>query len=671
MKTLVDRLNFRGIDESTSTELSVMFGSTGSLARSISNIEPLYRVGLWPLVSTTEPLTAMGIMSVLGYLLDQWQDVRVYRIFARIEEGNDPNSYTWDINSSQFTIDDWAIEDLGENVAISGSCEHNEAGWTLTLEIENDLLENEGSSKQIVIKTNSLQNLLLDLPAIAKELAQFLTVYTPSELAFYYHDLSIGEEELSSLLHHIFYWELHLFLSLWGRAWNNSLDEFTTLLQKSSPAKEFGAWLCIHALKRSLLPNYSPVYETLINQIDVARTTFEQYAHITTLGLSDVLFRLRMTAQAYLELETYIKEAQSDTNAWKALIGLYKRSGRINEAIGAYQQAIEADAADDILYSDYGDLMVILDYEKWQFNDFILIQEDMHADGLIWEAIAAYKAALNLNPKNIEALFKQTVQYVELFKEAEVYNCFEALLRLDTTKAYVRTIIEMLYNFDDIDPAIKLLSKQVLIEPELVQNHINIAIAYLDADDLVSAKKAIETARGLTKDAQVRTDIDRLMLSIDNPDFEVNLGEIIDIISAGNSLDDDDVDFLEAAVAAAPSFAEGYLLLAKAYTAWDDDAAALETLLDGQKYLPHDVDILEQLSRLLWKLDEKELALDYLNKGLKTHPRDVNLLSLTGWYLFQEDQDEQARVFLGRAEALNPRNVVFKEVREAIARTMN
>jgi tetratricopeptide (TPR) repeat protein len=158
------------------------------------------------------------------------------------------------------------------------------------------------------------------------------------------------------------------------------------------------------------------------------------------------------------------------------------------------------------------------------------------------------------------------------------------------------------------------------------------------------------------------------MLAADDPDFEAHLGELTDILSAGNLVDVEDAEFLEEAIAKVPTFADGYMLLAKAYVGWEEPATALETLLDGQKHLPDDLDILELLSRLLWESGQRKLAFEYLNKGLAKNPTYVPLLALTGQYLFEDGQEEEAKSFLARAEVVDPRHPALNRVRLAIAK---
>lgn len=198
--------------------------------------------------------------------------------------------------------------------------------------------------------------------------------------------------------------------------------------------------------------------------------------------------------------------------------------------------------------------------------------------------------------------------------------------------------------------------------------YINLAAAYLVADDRKQARIALEKARALTTSESVQAETDRLMLAAEDANFEAHLGEITDLISAGRNLSIKDVDFLEATLESAPRFGEVYVLLAKAYQVWGEPEAVLETLLDGQKNLPDDPDVLEMLARTLWATGEHKLAFDSLNKGLAKNPHHIPLLSLTGRYLFENGQEDAARAFLARAETIAPHHPALNDTRAYIAR---
>jgi tetratricopeptide (TPR) repeat protein len=227
------------------------------------------------------------------------------------------------------------------------------------------------------------------------------------------------------------------------------------------------------------------------------------------------------------------------------------------------------------------------------------------------------------------------------------------------------------YNLDDITPTFKILKDATAAQPERYDILLNLAVAYLADEDGDAAITYLQQARKLTDDESVHADIDRLMLSAEDPDFEMRLGEITDVVSAGNALTTEDVELLEEAVEKTPSFAEGYVLLGRAYVAWDEPATAIETLLDGHKQLPNDPDIIVVLAQTLWDSGERASAFGYLNKGLERNPTHVPLLAIIGRYLFEDGQEDAARAYLARAELIAPNHPVLSEVRVHISKMLD
>ena len=136
-------------------------------------------------------------------------------------------------------------------------------------------------------------------------------------------------------------------------------------------------------------------------------------------------------------------------------------------------------------------------------------------------------------------------------------------------------------------------------------------------------------------------------------------------------VDVEDVEYLERVLERVPSFAEVYVLVAKAYLIWGESSTALETLLDGHKNAPDDPEIIALLSETLWESGEEDLALSYLNKGINNNPTNVPLLALAGQYLFDDGQEEAAKAYLLRAEMISPRDPTLIRVRQYIGRILH
>jgi tetratricopeptide (TPR) repeat protein len=196
---------------------------------------------------------------------------------------------------------------------------------------------------------------------------------------------------------------------------------------------------------------------------------------------------------------------------------------------------------------------------------------------------------------------------------------------------------------------------------------INLAAVLLAGDRGEEAESVLRAALTKAEKESDQATIERMLLTAQDPDFEQRFGDLSGLIEAEGRPSDEDMEFLEDVLEQAPSFAQAYILLAKAYQYWNENETALEVLLDGQKHHPDNPDLLDGLAEALWQAGEGEVAFKYINKGLQSHPNHIPLLVRAGRYLFDNDQLADARVYLARAEALDPNDPVLGKARVYIA----
>lgn len=653
----------------TSDALSGIFGSTSAdIAQALADLNrPRLRIGLWPIISDVQVDTAMGLATILGFLLERWQEVRVYRLFARLE--GTPEGYNWSTSLSQFGVDDWQLEGLDENIAIWGALDKDEASWKLTLQVESDLVDNVETVETLVYSAQDISELVGILPRVAVEIAGVIEAGEARAAIPAYSSVATNDEKLHTLLGRLFQWELGLLLQLWGKQTTDDaiLSAADELLRAGQACgDEFAAWGVSSSIARAMSPIFAPLNDLLVPTVDDIVSSFPG-SMFPVMLLGTALFRSGRGQTAYNLLEGWVESSSDNADVWLLLADLYRQGGYFNEAVDTFQRAIESDATNSALYTRYGELMLALDNQGWGVEEFILVDPGRKsADLMTWEAVEAFQAALELDPTNVDARYSQVIQLAGLGDE-RLWDEFGNLVELDKSGERVRNVLESLYHVENIAPAIEALKNAIQRQPERYDLHLNLGVAYLVTENWKLANTALSRAYSLTDDSGVRADIDRLRLAADDPDFEGRLGEITDLVRAGSSLSIKDVDFLEATLVKAPQFVEVYLLLARAYQMWGEPDAVLETLLDGQRNLPDDPDILEMLARTLWTAGERKLAFDYLNRGLVKNPQHVPLLALAGRYLFENGQVDAARVFLTRAEAIAPRHPALNEVRVYIS----
>jgi tetratricopeptide (TPR) repeat protein len=674
MNNLARKLMTLVTGEQTNPNLpSSIFGTASQLGQNLDTRPPI-RIGVWPCVSADSPGVAMGLMTVLAFLLDRWRDVRAYRLFARLE--GDPRAYQWSMGQSQFDVDDWQLDQLDENVAVWGTLERSGDQWQLAITVENDLDE-DAEEETDTYQAENIAALVTLLPQVAQDIIQRFE--TRGAVAGKYDEVQAGDESLRVLLSDLFDWQLKLLLAVWGKPWPEF--EIKQALEKliragQAVGGEFGAWSVTNAVAHAMLPGYESINETVAAEAPRMVEQFGDTAY-PAIFISSSLYRMGYAQQAYELLEADVIAHPDSVASWLTLAELYRSAGRLLDAADTFQQAIEAGATSAILFTRYADLLTALNADNWDMDEYILLDlepEDLlerRDELLLLETVEAYGEAFRLAPEQVNLLSQQLLILIDLEEVERLWAEFARLVELDKKGEAVRTVADALYNVADLEPAIAILKRQIEQEPERCDLYVNLAVTYLSADEGELAAETLEKAEELTDADDVLADIERLLLSADDPEFEARLGELSAVASAGNTLNTKDVEFLEAAIEQAPSLGEAYVTLAKAYAAWGEEDTALETLMDGHENAPEDPDIVEMMAQMLWQAGERELAFNYLNKGVNANPNHVPLLALTGQYLFENGQEEDAKVYLARAEGIGPRHPALARARVNITQFMN
>ncbi|MEO8607664.1 MAG: tetratricopeptide repeat protein [Chloroflexota bacterium] len=668
--------------------VSAIFGQLSSQTTTLAESPLQFRIGMWPVQSDDESEIAMGVANLLAYLLERWPSIRVYRLLAPIEEGT--NDFTWTAHDSQFGVDDWELDGLDENAAIWGEYSRNGGHVSLTLNVENDFADD---SEQIFKKTwgaENLSHLVTILPQIAADIAEELNAGRPNPIVPLYDttaswDISALEKTIKT----VFAWERSVYFTLAGKSWSEqeiSADFLQLLSLAEELNKGLGAWIVANAAVRLLSRLYQPLFNPFPDYIlKLESKLFAEPEYAVTIAVA--LFRAGESVSAFYILEKAVEDTPQNVAVWLALAEIFWLGGEQGAALNAYQSAIQSRISSPFLYSRYADLLLAFDASNIAITpgaqrtsasgrsfteQYVLIDEQKTGDdGLLQEAVAANLEALKLEPTNLELRAHVVLNLLDL-EDERLWAEFEQLVQSDPSGNFVRNAIDGMYALQDLSDGIKILSDAVVSHPDRVDLHLNLAMIYLLAEEIDSALGELDLATNLAKsDPQTVADIERLTLTAEDPNFEQQLGEITDLVNAGGELSEENMDFLEEAMEKAPSFADLYIILANAYLHFDEVSDALDVLLDGQTALPDNPQVATNLGKALWRAGENELAFECLNKGLVKNKNYVPLLALTGQFLFEDGQDEEAKAFLSRAEALDSQDPVLREVRIAIANSLD
>ncbi len=654
-------------------------GTKSQLAAQPAGAEPLalgtlverarFRVGLWPLKSDSNPEAAMGLLTALGFLLEYWSELIVYRVFTQLE--GEPDSFDWDINLSQFGVDDFEIDGLDENVAVWGTLEREGRVWTLALEVEIDAAGDDAENPVLTYSADDWNGLITLLPQVASEIVALLGTEAVAPVAPLYAPGAYASKAVESLLAESFAWENELLLALWGADWPDDaiVEDETALIELGQAVGgTFGPGLVTSLAARawkteigrdSLLPTSDSLIEafpdTPLPAVILATAAYE-----TGPKGEDKALKLIREAVALHHEDVIVRQAMAE---------LFLKARRLDDMVDVYQRSIQDEVTSVSLLLRYGEILTAMRLNGMVMPRYMLAEGSRDIVQMLNEAVASYDAVLEREPDNVEAVYRRALLLAEA-DDDRLWPAFRRLVDLDTTGERTRAVIDSFQLVEDVAPGVRILKGAVEKTPERYFAHVNLAAALLSAERGSEAHAQLEQAEELTDNLTALADIERLFLSAADPDFEFHLGAISDTVNAGQPLDDADIDFLEDALEEAQSFSQVYLLLARAYVNAGDTAAALETLLDGQKLLPEDSDITALLAQTLWDSDESELAFEYLNQGLAINADAVSLLALTGRFLYEDDQADEARDFLARAESLDPDNSTLKDAKLHISRTL-
>ena len=667
MRSVAKKISSIGKSTQNVNSSSSIFGSAGSLSQSIQSTTS-YRIGFYPFVSKEQPEMSMGIASCLCYLLEQYQHLEVYRVFAKIELDDDDEI---SIEDSQFTPDDWEFDGLDNNITISGYIDHNDSTYSLSILVENSFSD-DSEDIRLNYEFSSLIELLNQLPGIAESIVSELKEKDSKELIISYNELGSDTESITELLHSIFDWNLDLYLYLWDVDWEDEQIEsqFNEILDLSQKLDNhsFAIWCISMIAKQVMQIGLDAVGDVIVPLIDKVYEIDED-GKISLVLLSRGLVNLGYTEQAISLIEQYTAKDSTDLSVWMTLIDIYSQVGQIGKAIDTVQQAIETGIEDEGLYWRYSSLLSIAQDKDWFVEDLLLIDPDEfdEAEQIIQEIIATLENILILNPNNLHVLYS-LMSYLIDTESDDMWAYFEKLVKIDTSSHYTRSIIDLMYKIVDLKPGFDILNEYMESNPENLVSYLNLAqLAVVDQNTdlalqyLKSCEELISSERN-----DLEVEIQRLKLSAIYLDFDQQYSEIKVILNAGRTVSEQDVEFLESAIEIAPTYGELYVTLTHCYLNWKDTEAALEVITEAQNNIGNHPRIVQTLAKILWEKGKKELAFNHLNDSLRQYPNDIQLLIQIANYLIENNQLNDSKPFLERAEIIAPSHPGLWQLRKEI-----
>lgn len=667
MKHVAEKFKAVGKVAKQTNNSSSIFGSAGSLAQSI-DAKVTYYIGFYPIIDKKNPELAMGIASCLCYLLEQYTDVEVFRVFAKIDtDGNEEI----DIEDSQFRASDWEFDGLDDNVLIYGYLEEDNSNYTLKLILDNSLLE-ESEEVEYSYQYTGLSLMLNDLPRIAEEITHEMKIETESELIISYEPLDSSVQFLSEVLAGMFYWNLDLYLHLWDVEWEDheieaQFHEMLALCKKVN--HPFAIWCVSMMAKHVMQVGLDTIGDVIVPLID---RVFEQDQNgmISVVVLSRGLVNLGYTEEAISLMEKNTLKESKNALVWLTLSETYMHGNQFNKAIDTNQRAIEIGIQDERLFWSYVQLLILAENNDWFVEQLLLVDPDEvdEADQIDQEIILALESIIDINPDSIWALYTLLPYLIDINSE-DVWGYFKQLVMMDKTSHYTRNIIDHMYELDDLSSGFEILNEYAELNMENPASFLNLAQLAIIDENTVLAQKHLEMCdRFLPEHGEViEIEIQRLKLSVNFPNFEQEYSEIKMILDSKHTITEHNIEFLEEAIEIAPKFGDLYVTLALCYLSWKDIDTAQEVLNDAQEKIGKHPLIIQTMAQVLWDKGERDSSFEQLNEGLKYYPNDIPLLTQIAGYLIENDQLIDSKPFIERAEIIAPSHPLLWNLRKLIA----
>lgn len=668
MLNAVEKMKSLGRQPSDSGAPTSIFGSAAGLAQSIQTDEQ-YRVGMYPILCQEMPEVAMGLASCLGYLLEQYDDTRVYRCFARIGEGDENSEIT--ASDYQFTVADWEMDGLADNVILDGTLRHNSGRFALRIGFDVSLSLSGDDSVSLEYEFESLAAAVTGLPKVAAEVYSGLAGNQNTAPVIEYGSVPTGSDELESLLESVFGWNLDVFLYFWDVEWDEDAirEQFQEVVDLCNRyPSEFAYW-CLGMLSKQVMqPGISEIGEIVVPLVGRAYPHDIEAAagaSASALGMS----RLRHAPGAIAFLRPFLR-ADADASVWCAMTEILLDSGLFDEAIDNAQLALESGLQHPALYWQYAQLLMAAEVNSWSVQDVLLIDPDEHdeEEHITFEIANALKLYTNENQEDLGTL-QLALTYMIDATDDELWIYFERLSKQDDEGTLTGDIIDRLIELEDYDRAYDILERQLDSNPYAYVYLAQLALA--DADSAL-ATEMMEACRAKFAeiDEDLELELQRINLQAKLPSFDARFAEIKVILSANRPVSEDQVDMLEQAIEHAPKLVDLHLLLSQCYRSWRDADSAQEVLREAEQVAGSDPKIDLGIVQILWERNEREAAITRLNAALDRFPRDVYLLAQMANCLIENNQFEDARQYITRAETIAPSHRAIWQVRQLVARKM-
>ena len=518
MLNAADRMKSLGQEQGDSGTPTSIFGSAAGLAQSIQT-DKRFRISVYPFLSGEAPDVAMGLAACLCYLLEQYPDTRVYRCFAKIDPADDSAEIS--VSDYQFTVADWELEGLANNVILDGAFGTFGNGFELRLEVDMSLTASETDSELLVYKFDSAAAAASALPAVALDVYGQMAGEVGTAAILEYGSFEAPAPAIELLLENVFAWNLDVYLYFWDVAWAEAeiREQFLEVAEwcKES-ASEFGYWCLGMMARQAMQPGLSEAGDVLVPLVGrafAARESVATGAAAAALGLAN----LGQAQRAVDFLAPYLRH-EAAASVWCAMIEIHMGAGHVAEAIDTCQLALERGLEDSALYWRYAQLLITADVHDWTVEDVLLIDPDEYEeeDQLTAEIANSFKLYLTIRPDDLAAL-QLALTYMIDAQDDELWLYFEKLLQIDQDGMFAADVVDRLCELDDHERAYEVLERQLDSNAYAYAYLAQLALADADPEYATAMIDACRQTLAEVGD-DLELELQRLKLQVSLPAFE-------------------------------------------------------------------------------------------------------------------------------------------------------
>jgi tetratricopeptide (TPR) repeat protein len=296
-----------------------------------------------------------------------------------------------------------------------------------------------------------------------------------------------------------------------------------------------------------------PVFSRNGEVIGVVTTGYSgevRNSSLTSLAISVKLIKDKISSKSITAIkESGLEDYMNTAMYWNTLGSTYYKSGKYEEAIESYKQAIRIDP--DYAMAHYNLGLAYVESGKYKeaiesYKQALRIDPDSAIahynlgvaygeSGKYKEAIESYKQVVRIDPDYADAHCNLGVAYYESGMNKEAIEAFKQVVRIDPDDAEVHYCLGVAYGESGkYKEAIESYKQVVRIDPDYADAHCNLGLAYYESGMYKEAMKSFkQVVRIDPDDAEVHFNLGLTYLQLNDRGSALEQYEILKSLESG------------------------------------------------------------------------------------------------------------------------------------------